>query len=399
MLDLKRVLLMWLAIPAVCGAQSVEFPVWSKTFPGLVAGKKVEVNLDRRGPLISGYYCYAPCAAQKRYALRLSGTIDGNAINLEERDESRNGAPLTGYWALARNGDVLTGNWSDAARSRQSEVALKEQVAANDPGLEIHLVADALPDREQQARCGEPPTVSAIKLYKDGQLLQTLETVSQGTCDMFLPEWQDVNFDGIPDLILAQFLPAGPNIPYQTWINDGQRFVDAPPDFQEITSPDFDAQHQRITSFWRGSCCSHGVNVYRWNGDDVELVEEGSSYTQPVLIEGVAYGCYVVPGYRQGHVIWPLQERNGKLTPFPLDKEVCDELIDIMGVQTVIQRADDPLVVRTETPGWQKTDSADGPRWCPEVPFLDGDKITRKVLNQPADLEKFCQTENPQGGS
>lgn len=44
-----------------------------------------------------------------------------------------------------------------------------------------------------------------------------------------------------------QKLPAGPNIPEQTWLYDPstQRFVDAPASYQEITSPEPDAEYKQ----------------------------------------------------------------------------------------------------------------------------------------------------------
>lgn len=386
-----------LAAPIVWGAGTVEFPVWSKDFQGQVAGKDVRISLERRGSFISGRYCYAPCRTHTRYALSLKGTIDGDDIELEEHDVSRAEMPLTGFWRLrqGQNGLVLDGNWNSADRLQHAEVALKEVKPENDPGLEIHLVADSLPEREASSGCLDIPLVSAIKLYKDGHLLQTLATESQGTCEIYLPDWQDVNFDGRPDLMLVQYLPAGPNIPYQTWLNDGQRFIDAPPGFQEITAPDIDEKYQNIVSFWRGSCCSHGVNVYRWKGDDVMLVEQGSSYMQPLWVKGKAYHCYIVPGYRNGHVSWPVQERNGKLTPLPWDEEICSELDSSEHLLTMIQSATDPGDVRMETLRWKKVVTSGGARWCPEVPFLDGDKITRRVLKQSEYVEALCQKQDP----
>lgn len=90
--------------------------------------------------------------------------------------------------------------------------------AENEPDIDLVLVADALP--EKTGDCGETPTVTGIKLFQHGKLLQQLTTESHGTCQIYLPEWRDVNFDGNADLMIAQYLPAGPNIPQQTWLYD-----------------------------------------------------------------------------------------------------------------------------------------------------------------------------------
>lgn len=76
-------------------------------------------------------------------------------------------------------------------------------------------------------------------------------------------EMLDLNFDGYLDMRVVQFLPAGPNIPYQNWLwsERDEQFV-AIPALDAITSPQFDADAQEITSQWRSSAAEYGSDIY-----------------------------------------------------------------------------------------------------------------------------------------
>ena len=86
-------------------------------------------------------------------------------------------------------------------------------------------------------------------------------------------EVTDLNFDGYLDLRVISFLPAGPNTPYENWlwsVSKG-KFV-ANPALDKITSPQFDADAQEITSHWRSSAAEQGTDVYAYDGDALVLV-------------------------------------------------------------------------------------------------------------------------------
>lgn len=346
----------------------VEFPVWQRGYSGVLAGKTVEVDLQSINGELSGTYCYAPCDLKKG-RLSLRGSSAGGRVTLEEKA----GETVSGRWALMQEAKTFRGTWFSADRRRHYPVALDPVNSPHVPDIDFALVADRLPVPSD--RCDDPPTISAIKLYRNGKLLQQLPTESTGTCGIFLPEWQDVNFDGHADLSIAQFLPAGPNIPYQTWLYDPEQkiFVDAPASFQAITSPGVDSEHRLITSFWRSSCCHHGIDVWRWQGNDVVEVDRGESYLQPVINNGIAMACYVIPDYQDGRIVYPLQRRNGRLNRFTVDKEVCDELGTTERLQTVIQSGKRLEILPVK---WVKQ----GDGYCPEIPFIDGDKISNIVV-------------------
>lgn len=366
---------------------SVEFPVWERSYTGTVAGKQVEVKLSRTNNALEGYYCYAPCGNQKS-PLILSGLLDNESVNLNEKQ----GDKPTGLWALRLNKTTLQGSWSSPNKKRSYPVSLIQTTDPLDPGIELSLVADHLV-KAGEDDCGQATTVSAIKLYKDGKLFQELNTESTGTCGIFLPSWQDVNFDGHLDLSIALFLPAGPNIPQQTWLYDPkiQRYIDAPTSYQEITSPDIDPKYKQISSFWRSSCCSHGVTVYHWQGNEVVQVDVGESFQQPVISQGKLLTCYVIPEYQDGRIVYPVQRHNGKLKPFKVDKEVCGELMTTEQLKSVIQPEQADRKPETLEIKWLKQEG-ETVTYCPQIPFVDGDKITYRLVTDK-EVNDICLDE------
>ena len=379
-MNIKKGLAVVLLLVMGKASAAVEFPVWQRHYSGTVAGKTVEVDLQNSNGDLQGSYCYAPCNAKKA-RLSLAGPLQADRITLQEKAADT----VTGNWDVTQADDTLKGQWSSPDGKRHYPVMLTRVKAKNEPDIDLVLVADALP--EKTGDCGEPPTVTGIKLFQHGKLLQQLTTESHGTCQIYLPEWRDVNFDGNADLMIAQYLPAGPNIPQQTWLYDAGKkiWVDAPAAFQEITSPEIDTQHQQIISFWRSSCCSHGIDVYRWQGNDVVLVDRAESYQQPVLDKGVYLACYVIPDYQDGRIVYPVTRKNGQLSRFAVDKDVCEKLATTERLQTVIQQGNSTEVLPIT---WVK--QAD--RYCPQVPFVDGNKITNLVVNDEK-VENICLSE------
>jgi hypothetical protein len=122
--------------------------------------------------------------------------------------------------------------------------------------------------------------VKSITIYAlSGEKVQTIQPPENGsTCSLpkdqvFIVE--DVNFDGNEDIRLLQFLPAGPNLPYFYWTYDSlTRHFKREEALEAITSPNFDPARRLITSFWRSSCCDHGLSVYRYINGKPVLIEE-----------------------------------------------------------------------------------------------------------------------------
>ncbi len=386
-------------------AASVEFTVWSHAFVGTLGSKQVEVSLHRVADTLSGTYCYQPCSNQTRIQLVLEGQMQGAGAELIERDRT-NQAATTGIWQIESLKDGITGTWLAPDGKRRLALALRRDEAEGDLQArfpyETRLLADGLPEPEGDG-CPTPPLVSAIRLYKDGALQQTLETESQGTCSIFTPVLFDANFDGWPDLSIAQFLPAGPNIPHQTWLYDPAtgRFVDAPATLQGITSPDFDPEQQIVYSFWRASCCEHGVSIYRWRGDELEEVDSQSSYFLPVMVGDTRRLCYVAPGYREGFIEYSgrvEQSADGRLRLHQIDPNTC-EIDDWtflhrthIDIWKPAKPGEKPLLLRSENVVWKSTETSAGQRYCPEVPYFDDGRIGRMLLSDDPDS---CSAEDP----
>ena len=385
-------------------ASSVEFPVWSRNWVGTLGSKQVELALSRTADGLSGSYCYQPCRAETRRQLVLNGRMRDESALLTERD-SGDGAAETGTWHIESFESGITGTWTSPNGERTLPLVLsqiQDDLKARFP-YEIRLLADALPEEEGDG-CPTPPLVSAIRLYKDGALIQTLETESQGTCSIFTPDLIDANFDGRPDLSLAMFLPAGPNIPHQTWLYDVAtgRFVDAPAGLQDISSAEFDPVHRIVYSYWRASCCEHGVSTYRWTDGDLKEIDSQSSYLLPLMDGTERRRCYIMPSYIDGKIEFASrveQVSDGSLKLRQIDPKSCDIDSGAHYERTYIdiwqpsQNGQKPTLLRTEKIAWKQTETAVGPRFCPEVPFFDSGRIKRVVLSENPDL---CSEQNPQ---
>lgn len=400
--------MLWLpALPASAAQPStstLEFPVWKRTWVGTLGSKQVELALTRKADGLLGSYCYQPCRAETRRQLVLNGRMRGEGAVLTERD-SGDGTAETGTWHIESFENGIAGTWKSPNGKRALPLVLsqiQDDLEARFP-YEIRLLADALPGEEGDG-CPTPPLVSAIRLYKNGALIQTLETESQGTCSIFTPYLIDANFDGWPDLSLAMFLPAGPNIPRQTWLYDGatSRFVDAPAGLQDISSAEFDPVHRIIYSYWRASCCEHGVSTYRWTDGDVEEIDSQSSYFMPLVDGSERRLCYITPSYQNGEIEFISrveQTSDGSLKLRQVEPKTCDIDAWVFLERTYIniwqpsQNGQKPTLLRTEEIAWKQTDTSVGQRFCPEVPFFDSGRIRRVVLSENPDL---CSEQNPQ---
>jgi hypothetical protein len=95
-------------------------------------------------------------------------------------------------------------------------------------------------------------------------------------------EMIDLNFDGFLDMRVVRFLPAGPNMPYQNWLwspDDGKFIANSALD--DITSPQFDADAQEITSQWRSSASEHGSDIYVYEGMTPVLIHREADTLTP----------------------------------------------------------------------------------------------------------------------
>lgn len=374
----------------------VEFAVWNRVLSGTLGTKTIDVALSRVAEKVSGTYCYAPCTDATRQQLRLDGTIRGSTLQLTEHDAGSKNKIATGRWTLTLDGDNAAGTWTSPDRRKTFPMQLRDTQPVP---FELRLVADALPGRTEE--CGEAPHVSAIRIYRQGRLVQALPTDSQGTCDVFTPSFVDVNFDGFPDLTIALTLPAEPNVPHQTWLYDPatKRFVDGPAILQDITSAEFDKPFKTIVSRWRNGCCEHGVTTYRWHGSRLEEAETATSVQLPVLVGQKILYCYAIPDYQDGRVEYPdrVEQVGDRLTLTFDDFSGCQtEAMPTSSNDITVWKRDAAgalKVARTETMAWKSVDTPSGRRYCPEIPYFANGRIERKVLSDRP--EESCSATPP----
>lgn len=390
-------------------ASPVELVVWQRSgFEGRIGDEPVRVTFLRRiGDDVDGRYCSGACEPQSD-TLLLSGTWRDGGLSLDASTLDATGKPrTTGHWRLQPEGSGWRGEW----RSADGQRALPATLTAVDADIspyELRVLADFLPGTSDEDSCdAQSPPVSEIRVYRDGALLQTLETATVGTCSMFVPQQIDMDFDGHPDITIALTQPAGPNVPQQSWLFDPRagRYVDAPASLQHLTSPEFDPEHRIVYSFWRGSCCSHGVDTYRWKDGDLEAVDRQESHQVPVLRAGKLGYLYSVPRYVDGAIVYSprvVRRQDGTLMlegadaaslkledgPFFWNESLA---VDVYAVDA----AGASRRERVETMRWRRIKDAAGLRWCPDLAAYDIDR--HRIVRQRVDTPESCTDTAPGG--
>jgi hypothetical protein len=386
--------------------QPVELTVWQREYRGHIGRKPLHVqSLRRIGDRIEGSYCYGACKPQTA-RLQLSGRWQNKELVLDEVLPGGSAAPKqTGRWSLRPNGDGWRGEWRSPSGRQHHSVTLEAERAV-DLSHELRLMAAFVPAAGDGPCDAQSPHVSEIRVYRHGELLQALGTDSQGTCGMFLPRWVDMNFDGHADLTIALTLPAGPNIPHQSWLFDpeAQKFADAPLALQELTSPEFDPQHRIVYHHWRGSCCTHGVDTFRWKGGELEPAESGASHLVPIWRDGKLGYMYSVPAYANGKIEYSpriVRDRTGRLRLDGVETqklELLDEPFAWGGASLSVDVFDldssgGSRLEVSEAMRWLLVDDDRGKRWCPDVAAYDIDR--RRIARHIVDAPESCSSTDP----
>ena len=128
----------------------------------------------------------------------------------------------------------------------------------------------------------------------DGSLYQRLEGFSASPPeDVENLRVVDVNFDGHDDIMLMEFLPAAPNVPYLYWIfNPITRYFERNTQLSEciteqsgdcytLTSPEFDRTKRQIVTHSRASAIQHETSYFKWDGDRVVLSKTIRQVSKP----------------------------------------------------------------------------------------------------------------------
>lgn len=92
-------------------------------------------------------------------------------------------------------------------------------------------------------------------------------------------ELVDVNCDGHRDIMLMEFLPAGPNVPYLYWIYNpaSDRFECRPSSGQESCSfqfPKIDCEKRGFETAERSSATTYVTRQWQWHGVQLVLARE-----------------------------------------------------------------------------------------------------------------------------
>jgi hypothetical protein len=289
-------------------AAGPSIPAYSASYVGTIGGHSVTVEIDRFAGHLSGHYHYGN---NDKQPIALNGTISGDSFDATESV----GGKTTGLWHGTLTVGTISGSWS----SPDKKTALPLRAASAPAGLafpyDIRVVladgvdpAAVIANQLKHDGCDTSQKdleITAIELTdpKTGKVEETLgkdvpDILSQGTCKLFPPIVEDMNFDGWPDLRIARFLPAAPNIPYAAWLYDpNTKKLAFNDDLSNLVEPSFDAKEKRVTSSARDSCCAYTTEVYAWQGKSLRLV---ARTRLEYMTEGAAAakGCWVEKRYK-----------------------------------------------------------------------------------------------------
>ncbi|WP_454690628.1 XAC2610-related protein [Achromobacter aloeverae] len=373
-------------------AATVEFPAWSILYFGKIANRNVRVYLQRIAGQMSGNYCYVPCNASQISKLRLDGTWRDGGAALQEYDQTAPGKdkPVTGRWEMRPDSEGWTGTWTSPDGKRSYPLSLGPAPGTHPFPYEIRLVADGMPDPAESC-VTMVPHVSQVRLYKDGRLVQSLPADSVGTCRIFVPDVADMDFDGWPDLTLAQFLPAGPNIPVNAWRYEPAtgKFTDVTDELEDMTSPNFDAAHKQVWDFQRDGCCDHLVTVAKWQDGKLVQVDQGESFFLPVRIQGKIRYCYVMPVYHDGRVEYPDATWNAGERLLVRDTSDCDAslppTLDRIRLEVYLRDMKTGQLSHeySEKATLETVDVGGKPMQCPYITLLDDGKVKAEHVKGP----------------
>ena len=152
-----------------------------------------------------------------------------------------------------------------------------QEPVSNNSNTELSEFVNSAPEIKNADEFGFEPVLGAypeeivgVEIYytSEPQILQTIEGIKGFYFESpeNAIETGDYNFDGFIDFRIMSDIPAGANIPHQYWVYDEAKgeFVKDQHGLSEISSAEFDRKTQRVISYWRGSCCHHGKDVYEF---------------------------------------------------------------------------------------------------------------------------------------
>ncbi len=397
---------MLLASPSVAqGPQPrrFEFPAWSRLLSGTLGDRQIELRLFREGNTLTGRYCFSPCNADAETELEteteagdpadllaLTGNLNGSRNNtavLDERPLNRADTSETGTWTITLSNNGITGQWRNLDGSQTLPIALT-QPPAQQPFLFLLQIQTTQP---LNAGCREDSSITAIRVYNpNGQLQQTLPAASQNICGYFAPELIDLNFDGWPDLRLGHTDPETTLTSYHYWLFNPatRRFADAPAALQDIVTPQFDAEQQRLWYSWVDAHDVSGITVYRWDGNSLIQTDNARSFVVPVRTEDGLLYCHIWQVYESGRIrdIGAPQDEQGRISfsPHALPPQSCTPDFPATLAQLEMRvwtlRDGQPATARTLPIAREPIDTPQGLRFCPNIAVFSNGALVREVV-------------------
>lgn len=138
--------------------------------------------------------------------------------------------------------------------------------------------------------------ITSIRLYEGNTLIQELPTQSQG---LYIPEFEDFNFDGYLDIAIPLVSSDTHAFPYQYWLYNPQtqQFEDAPASLQALSAPEVDFQHRNIYAYRFDTNTSQNIDIYHWKNNQLTIKESLNSYSLSVKVGEETLYCENAPYY------------------------------------------------------------------------------------------------------
>jgi hypothetical protein len=120
-------------------------------------------------------------------------------------------------------------------------------------------------------------TATEIEVRKKGeptlfQRLNGFEALVQENEQVII---EDMNFDGIADVRLLQFLPENENIPFFYWLfNPDKKKFERHKGLEKVTAPVFDTAQQLVLSQWTTPDSAQGTDIYTFKSNRLQLIRQ-----------------------------------------------------------------------------------------------------------------------------
>lgn len=172
------------------------------------------------------------------------------------------------------NSNSLSGTNKDSSTIKNSS---NKTLVYSDKTFKYEVTVDSLTNEDNVGSTSSIKSI-AITRFSDNKSIQTIVPPTNDFGSLTkeaIFTIEDINFDGLNDFRIIQFLPASPNTPYFFWTYDNkvQQFI-RDTTLENISAPIFNQDQKVINSSWRDGCCDHGNSTYKYINGKVTLIEE-----------------------------------------------------------------------------------------------------------------------------